>query len=655
MTVFMGQIIPPPTPPPEGTTEFVGPPGRGHIMLTPDLFAEKAQKVALARTSSEKSNDKHAIRTRRPYTGIRIKENTPSVLSIYRQDSDEAIPLVSSGGNWTPETDKVLGGGPLPEGEEVDLTAFTQNYSDFIIQSVEEQRAEKQQIVDTFGDTYIFFYGEQPRIVNFSGQLINTADFNWRSQFWHNYDKFLRGTKLVEQNARAYISFDTIVVEGYPLSVNAVDNSEAPYQVQFQMQMFVTGYYDFSPIGLPYYYQGKEEKVRPADWDHYNAAGADSVPVTQSEFAQDAAQLQAFLHEQNTKWNLDAFSPIRSEISNARYALYQKLAELRRSDMVAGLGHLMNQSLGLIDDLKQLYQAANQVTGTFATYGIPMMANSAAFAADPIGMIKYSLGLSSPGSFAYEFAINRALDAFSNKMDMATNILEGLGTPATVEAAAIRSVGPFVRTEDAAIGTVRRSSASSDSGASSTPTAGNLQDGGYLGHSGGRAGRTFSSIFKDTKARLEAGDTVSVGVGDSFRVHPYATTPSAEVNYETVYGDRDYGQVIESDPTILQTLKESYGDVNPSSAEDPQGYEEDTDVFSQVAEEFELSNVGTDVDPAAIEEVYRTGVSSRYVLTSNQVHYILDLVNQKTGTFSDEDTTGIRGVDDDDAPIDPVA
>jgi len=652
MTFFMGEIFNPPAPQEGQTITQAG--GRSHIFLTPDLYAEKARQVAAQFETQQQSKDRPALNARRPYTGIRIKENTPSILSIYKQDSDQPIPLVSSSGNLTPEADKALASGPPAEGMERDFTAVTQHYSDFIIQTVEEQRAEKQQIVDTFGDTYIFFYGEQPRIISFSGVLVNTTDFNWRSQFWHNYDKFLRGTKLVEQNARAYISFDSVVVEGYPLSVNAVDNSENPYLVQFSMQLFVTNYYDFSPIGLPYYYRGKEEKERFADWNYANPQAV-QIKTYKSKFAQDAAQLQAFLNEQNTKLDLGSISTYRAALSSARYTLYQKMAELRRSDFIAGVGNLFNQSEGLIGDIKQLYAAKNQVVGTFACYGIPLLANSVAFASDPIGMIKHSLGLTSPGSYAYEFAINRAQQAFEYKMRVAQNILDILNTPPNAPAAAIRAAGPIVKTADAAIGTVRKSSASSESGASSTRTTGNLQDGGYLGHSGGRAGRTFSSVAKSARAALEAGGSVSAGVGSSFTVYPYATDRSSQLGYENVFGDRDYSQVLESDPTTLQTLRESYGDLDPSVPETPRGYVEDEDVFSDVAQEFQLSNVGTYIDPEAIEEVYKTGVSSRYVLTANQVHYIQSLIQQRGGTFSDEDTTGIRGVDDDDAPIDPVA
>jgi hypothetical protein len=122
-------------------------------------------------------------------------------------------------------------------------------YADYILQNVQEQRMEKQQIIETFGDPYVYFFGERPRIVQFSGQLISSEDFNWRSQFWKNYDENIRGTKLVQNNARAYISFDTIVVEGYVLTASAIDTADSPYTIPFNLSMLVTNYYDWSNIG----------------------------------------------------------------------------------------------------------------------------------------------------------------------------------------------------------------------------------------------------------------------------------------------------------------------------------------------------------------------------------------------------------------------
>lgn len=125
----------------------------------------------------------------------------------------------------------------------------THNYANFIIQNIADVRQEKSQILETFGDTFIFFFGERPRILQVSGVLFNTLDFNWRTEFWYNYETTLRGTKLVEQNARLYLYYDDIVVEGYMLGAQAQDISEAPYHIPFSFTLFVTNHTYLSSIG----------------------------------------------------------------------------------------------------------------------------------------------------------------------------------------------------------------------------------------------------------------------------------------------------------------------------------------------------------------------------------------------------------------------
>jgi len=172
---------------------------------------------------------------RRPYRGVQIKEDTYSTISVL-SPTGKAINLISSS--------EVKG-----KTDSDGRTGKVQEYSDYIIQSIDDQRSEKQQIVETFGDSFIYFFGERPRVINVQGLLLNTEDFNWRSQFWKNYDENLRGTKLVQRNARVYLSYDTIIIEGYILNASASENSESPYTVPFGFSMLATGYYDWSDIG----------------------------------------------------------------------------------------------------------------------------------------------------------------------------------------------------------------------------------------------------------------------------------------------------------------------------------------------------------------------------------------------------------------------
>jgi len=167
---------------------------------------------------------------RRPLRGIEIKDDTYATMRVVQADGTE-IPLFDSS----------------------DSAGTSNRYSNFLLQSVQEQRMEKQQIVETFGDPYIYFFGEAPRFINCSAILLNTLDFNWRAEWWQNYDKYLRGTKLVEQGARCYLFYDEIVLEGYIVSAAAVETAEQPYFVQLQFQMFLTNYANISLIGDPFY------------------------------------------------------------------------------------------------------------------------------------------------------------------------------------------------------------------------------------------------------------------------------------------------------------------------------------------------------------------------------------------------------------------
>lgn len=186
---------------------------------------------------------------RRPYRGIEIKGDTYAVIKVIKADGTE-IPLTDAGGTRPQQSgsDTAAGSG-IPAQNEKKSMASTFNYSNFIIQRLEESRQEKSQILETFGDSFIFFFGERPRIINVTGVLMNTIDFNWRTEFWYNYENVLRGTKLVELDARIYLFWDDLVVEGYMLQATARDDSESPYHIPFSFQLFVTAHTYLSKVG----------------------------------------------------------------------------------------------------------------------------------------------------------------------------------------------------------------------------------------------------------------------------------------------------------------------------------------------------------------------------------------------------------------------
>lgn len=171
---------------------------------------------------------------RRPLRGIQVKNDTYAVMKVIKSDGTEVKLYDSSG---------------IPGFLAKNKEYHVRPYSNFILTSLQEARAENAQIVQTFGESFVFFFGEEPRSVAFSGALINTEDFNWKSEWWANYETYLRGTRLVEMDARLYLFYDDILLEGYLLSAATADVPDSPNYVTFQGTLLLTNYLQVSPVG----------------------------------------------------------------------------------------------------------------------------------------------------------------------------------------------------------------------------------------------------------------------------------------------------------------------------------------------------------------------------------------------------------------------
>lgn len=203
------------------------------IELVTDPFTDVFASQVGARQGSGNGRAARAGKpsARRPVRGIEIKEDTYAYMKVVMSNGTE-LPLLDSGSST---------------GESSD------GYTNFILQQVQEARMEKHQIVETFGDTYVFFFGESPRFLDCTATLLNTMDFNWRAEWWHNYENYLRGTKLVELGARCYLSWDDNIIEGYMLNAVASEGSDQPYSIALQFKFFVTNYHNVSLVDVDQY------------------------------------------------------------------------------------------------------------------------------------------------------------------------------------------------------------------------------------------------------------------------------------------------------------------------------------------------------------------------------------------------------------------
>lgn len=196
------------------------------LSVIPDRFNQQLESQYNGEIAS-----KNTKTVRRPTRGTVLKEETFATMRVVTGNGKNIL-MTDAGGNYG-----------TPENRATDV------YSNFLLQNVAEQRMEKQQILETFGEPYIFFFGERPRMLQFSGVLLNTFDFNWEAEWWENYEYYLRGTRCVENDARVFLSYDETLVSGYIVDSAATKNANERNHVNFQFTMFLTGYYTISALG----------------------------------------------------------------------------------------------------------------------------------------------------------------------------------------------------------------------------------------------------------------------------------------------------------------------------------------------------------------------------------------------------------------------
>lgn len=246
------------------------------IQVIPDRFKKQEQSV-LGNIGQGTGTGKNFVR--RPVRGIVIKDDSFATLRVVA-GSGKPVPIIDAGSRRAdPTTNQIF---------EVNGKRATDIYSNFFIQNVNEERAEKQQILETFGEPFIFLFGERARLITFSGILLNTFDFNWEAEWWWNYDNYVRGTRCVENDARVFLAYDETLVTGYIIASAAAKNPQEKNHVNFQFQMFVTSYTNFSRIGNPNALPG----IVP---------DGELLSITQQQSAEDLAPFRPTLIDTNTQ------------------------------------------------------------------------------------------------------------------------------------------------------------------------------------------------------------------------------------------------------------------------------------------------------------------------------------------------------------------
>lgn len=185
-------------------------------MIQKDPFTEAEQQIEEEGLYADNFN------IRRPFLGLDVKEPRFAFVSLYQDLGDgsqsQAISIVDSS---------------APGG-------YSNANHNFILQSVRETRTEKTQVVETFGDHFVFFYGQKPIVLQVSGLLFNTENFNWKNEFLGNYSRFLRGTKCVENKTRVFLGWDDVLAQGYMVNVSVSYDKEMPNLVPVSFSLLLS-------------------------------------------------------------------------------------------------------------------------------------------------------------------------------------------------------------------------------------------------------------------------------------------------------------------------------------------------------------------------------------------------------------------------------
>jgi len=583
------------------------PPSQSYTTIETDSFG-KVMEMRIAKFNRSDGGAKGNNTARRPYMGIDLKGERPTTISIVDANG-LPIPLASpsrAGENAMPAQT----GNAAPKVEE---------YSDFILSQVTEQRNEKSQIVDTFGDPYIFFYGEQPRTVTFSGLLINSLDFNWRSQFWFNYDNYLRGTKLVQLNARAYISWDTIVLEGYALGAQASESADRPNEMNFSLTMFVTNYYDFSNIGSPHF-EGIANIIGGETNQQYEPPpGRLNIPswrsagdTTVNRFLKLIADIRRYGPRY---WQAKALSHVDKAL---------KLTNFTAQQANVLIGGVLTEVNGVSEGLESVARASNESFSMFSSQLHSNWNTLEQIPANASAGVTSLLGVGVTGA-----SIVNAMARRAARMPV---VLDAHGNQAQLERqAALDATAAGIKTASDRLST---------------------QDNRHVGI---HATNNFSTNSSDFEARIEAGEEVQVEMGSAYEEQlAYGQDRTDAPDLEPVYGDTDYTEILETVPELSEVLRDVHGDSDPELLVEPTTYRDEPDYVDPVDSGVVVGEAGSDVSPDELAEAYPSVQLSKFVQDPTIRARALEAYQSNMTVAPDEQTKSVRGVDDPYADIEPV-
>lgn len=137
----------------------------------------------------------------------------------------------------------------LPDGQIINTSLDGYNdyygvFNNFSLLNVQESHEQIVKLhVNFSADWNAFFFGEQPRVYQFSGFFLDSKDYPYYQEFMVAYDKYLAGRKAIENKVQTKFIYDGKIVDGYMLNITTAQTAADQLIKTFQFTVLVKGLY----------------------------------------------------------------------------------------------------------------------------------------------------------------------------------------------------------------------------------------------------------------------------------------------------------------------------------------------------------------------------------------------------------------------------
>lgn len=123
--------------------------------------------------------------------------------------------------------------------------------TNFFIQTLTESPGTTSQVVKSFSSWFMSSVGVAPDMIEVSGILLQSVNFNWRAEWDANFKRFLRSDQCILRKAQVFLTIEDRVFSGYIInSVTSSSSATTRAASQFTFTMAVRNTLDLSLVNI---------------------------------------------------------------------------------------------------------------------------------------------------------------------------------------------------------------------------------------------------------------------------------------------------------------------------------------------------------------------------------------------------------------------